>query len=1355
MQKKPILLLLPLLLAWSAGRAQQFRMQSLTVADGLSQGYISCLYQDRRGFIWIGTFDGLNRYDGYRIKSFSSDLTNPWSLRANFVYSIAEDAQGLLWIGTDHGPVVMDPFTERFIHLADIVAGLPDADVAKIIPWPDGRLWISHRQQKTSGICAIRPCAGLARLIREGRTGEITAAVERVRLPDGVTGPTQSLEQIGDTVLTASDAQHRLLRIDPATLIAHAADPRQWPYQRVGNYGALLYREKSKGVIFLPAEVPQNQVNNLDRWSEFIQLPDGQRILFRAGENTLYRIDTLSSRRKIPGYQHVDFYRQFQPYFKLDKSASYANLVDRAGNLWIGTTGYGVRKISRGSLEFRHYLPNTSFYNFTLLPDGRIWPGIYRPTNVLNPKTGQSEPAPWQKALPKNTWVYGLLITRTDEWWMTVFQDNRLKILKREQSGNQWLELPTALEAYKDIPAPMMEDRHGNVWIAANGGQLLRIRPGSLQAETWNLAPYFNIQPAEKYLRSTAMAEDAGGNIWIGYNRGIIRMERPGGMPVFEVYRNTAAASVLFSSEWILSLYPDPKRPDILWAGTRGGGLNRFDVRRRKAEYYTEKDGLPNNVVYGILPDSAGHLWLSTNRGLSRFNPSSGQFTNFYGPGSALNTEFNTASYKRLPSGELAFGSTEGLFILRPGPTKAPMRTGVVALTHMEINGVPLNPAEEDKRLKVTTDNNYSLQLPFNENNLILEFAALQTSDPAAALYRYRVVGLNNNWISTGQQRTVNLAAIPPGNYELELQTTLPGESWEKAPVTCIGLQVAPPWHRSWPAYLCYCILALLLFRGYIRLDRKRVELNHAVDMSVKEMERLKSLDDFKNRFFAYITHEFKTPLTIILGIAERLAREKQDTPGAVYTEDIIRQGRSMLELVDQMVDITRQQEQTLRLQWRRGNLIQYLRYLVESFRPLTDFRDIRLAYVPDNTDLVMDYDPLRLKYVINNLLSNAVRHTKPGGSIRVRVEQPEAAQVRLEVSDTGAGIAPENLPRIFERYFQAAAGAQDGQHFGLGLAFVRDIVQSFNGSIQVQSQPGVGTTFTITLPITQNAPVVEHPNEAYTLQPLREAVSPSGDTAAATLPQLLVVEDNPVIASYLQLCLRPYFRLSFAADGETGWKHAMEQLPDLILTDVMLPGMDGIELTGRLKAHDLTAHIPVVILSARSELADRLSGHQQGADAYLAKPFNEQELILVLQNLYGLQRRWLERYAAAQTVEALVPGYSQTGEAAVQPDGFMEKLYAKFEKHYPEETYDLAQLCRDLEISKSQLQRKLAAVSDQSAMQLLRWYRLKKAYDILLQDPDQNVKEICFQVGFKDPSHFSRLFTKVFHVPPSEVKRQ
>lgn len=1341
-----------------------YQMESITVADGLSQGFIHAIFEDSRGYKWVGTFNGLNRYDGYQVKRFLPDNSTKWSIKANYIYCITEDEYGLLWLGTDKGLVVMDPYSERFVHLADIDPRFPVNDVV----WIDiraGRIWISGllkmiASNVQSQIYTISSIPELAHLIRKNKLSSSIFNLQFINIPPDFKGPAiwVHVPNSKNSDILFIDQLDQLGKINPITLQATIADPRLIDYPHWGRYGLLYYAKEKTGRVF---EIPEDTKSKckIKCLAEFIHPSSQMPLFYFLGNPELYQLDTATISKITIAQDFNTVLRQYKPFFTSDQPISTSSIIDRNENIWLGTIGFGVRKLSPQKVIFKQYLSKIGPYNFNILPDGWVWLGRDFPFKVFNPYTSEEKLAPWGYWNGKNNRIFNLLISRSGDWWLPNSRNDHLFIRKKEHNTGQWKEIPVELPYLDSGTIPIIEDKNANIWISALNGRIARIRPIDNHIDYWAFNADFPQLLQGNLLQSSCIVEDTQGILWLGSNQGLVRIEYPESTPKFTVWHNYGSKGELFKNERITSICPDPNRKHLIWIGTFGGGLHCFDSQKEITEIYNENDGLANNVVYGVLPDAFGYLWLSTNRGISRFDPQNKTFYNLFSDDQKLGGEFNTDAFRLMPSGELAFGGLDGLFLLRPLQEKQNKQANIAAITAIKINGLLLNPAVESPHIHFTNQNEVSLLLPFDKNSITFEFAALQTGNPFSSNFRYRMMGLDEQWINAGTQRTANFTVMPPGQYTLEVQSVNGKEIWENAPITRLFVTISPPWYRSWFAYFCYAGMIAGIFYTYLHYERRYLILKYTENIRRVEIERLKSLDDFKNRFFGSISHEFKTPLTIILGHAKRLTTNNAQKDISQHAEAILHQGQNLLEMVTQMVDVTKLDNENIQLNEEKGNISDYLRYLVESLKALADFKNIQLEVNSAVPQLEMDFDPLRLKYVINNLLTNAIRHTPSGGMVHVSIQSNQAKQLAIAITDTGEGIAPEELPFIFDRYFQGSSKfKQDEPQFGIGLTFVKDLVTLFGGTVSVMSTVGTGTQFTILLPIKQEALPIKTPFITPVLDNIYQTTPI--DAASKNLPLLLIVEDNPFISKYLRDTLTPYFQLEFAIDGNAGYESALHLVPDLILTDVMMPGMDGYELTHKLKNALPTSHIPIVMLSARSGLSDRIIGQQSGANAYIGKPFNEEELILTLNNLFQLQHRWRERYAhlSAHSTETNAPLPVNIPEQEVttieQTDAFMYRLYAIFEAKHTNEDYDLLQLCTDIEMSKSQLQRKLAALSDQSAMQLLRQFRLQKAYKILLADPSKNVKEVCFEVGFKDASHFSRLFSKTFNIAPSDVKK-
>lgn len=1336
----------------------QVRMESLTVADGLSQGFVTGMIQDWRGFIWMSTFDGLNRYDGYSVRRFSTQPFKPWSLQSSYTTCLYEDVQQLIWIGTHEGLCVFDPLTERFFSLNLSQHGLPANHVTHITGDNRGSIFVRIPMEANPlGLFRLSLPTDFAQRLRHAAAPLEGLRAEPVEAQVPLSYPVWVPECIGDTMLLAVDDNKQVFRFSYADQRLHPFDLRTLPSSPTADHNILW--GKYTGCFFrwrLPDG--RDTVLPLDPNPQAMRMADGKIGVWFTNQGPFLQKKThlpLQSDFKL-GPEHPPFQREFDQLLHpqmlrfgdalLDWRLGFSDvLLDRGDVLWLPTGGWGLRKVNLHQIAFGGLLRGRSIASLRELPDGRLWVRLYNNGSfVMNPATGQAEPAPWGVL-----GLYEVFADSKENCWLIQPRGGNISTFRLsflEKSTGRRVRLTEYLPFLEGVPEKIFEDRNGNIWVAAHQGLLYRFRPGQLKAERFFYAPSATNNPLN--LRSTAIAQDKNGLLWIGTNRGLIRVDSPlAAVPRLSFLKHDPSNLHSLSVDWVTSICQDPLSPDILWLGTRGGGLNRLDTRNNTFSYIgAEVNGLPDNVVYGILPDDDGNLWCSTNRGLCRFNPQRNTFVTYQESDGLLSTEFNANAYLRTRDGRLWFGGVSGLNVFRPSEIKATPRAPQVAITGIRVLGMPRLP-----------DGEAHLSVSFEENNVLFEFAALDFCNPATNRYRHRLVGIDHDWVYDGTVHTANYSALPPGQYKFELQGATADGPWSEQMVV-FHLTVRPPWYRSWLAWLMYVLAAGGAVLAYVRYREKIFRLQHSAELNQRESERLKAFDGVKNQFFANIAHELRTPLTVILGLAQRLRRGEKGDFVAQNAQNIIQQGEHLLDLSNQVLDLAKLESQQLTLHVSNGNVSDFIHDRAQLLAPLAASKGVQLSVDSGAAPQIwMDFDPAQLQKILNNLISNAIRHTPPGGQVWVQTALlNDGRQLHLQVSDTGEGIPPEDLPHIFDRFYQGSQPTQAVGASGIGLTLARDLTQLMGGSISAESPnpvsgSGVGSVFSVLLPITNQAPrMAEMPAQPPTLAP---APAPAASTDKRALPLLLIVEDNAAVLDYLRLCLYPHFRLATATDGNLGIEKALELVPDLVLTDVAMPEKDGFAVASILKNDVRTSHIPIVMLTAKAETADRMEGRRRGANAYLTKPFEEQELLLVLHNLLHLRQQWKHRYAplSAQPSSSLdLAGHAP--EDVRMEDEFMQKLYAVFEANYPDDGFNLERLCLLMGMSSSQLDRKLRVLSDQSPMQMLRTFRLQKARALLQADPNRSVKDVCFRTGFKNPSHFSRAFSEAFGVPPSEV---
>jgi signal transduction histidine kinase/CheY-like chemotaxis protein len=628
--------------------------------------------------------------------------------------------------------------------------------------------------------------------------------------------------------------------------------------------------------------------------------------------------------------------------------------------------------------------------------------------------------------------------------------------------------------------------------------------------------------------------------------------------------------------------------------------------------------------------------------------------------------------------------------------------------------------------------------LKHHQNSIAINYGACEYHLPDEIQFAYRLEGYDREWQNVGNARTATFTKLPPGRYKFVLKCANSHDVWSEA-FAPIYITILPPWYWAWYSKSLYLLLLAGLLYGFYRFQLQR-------RLAQVEARRLRELDEVKNRLYTNITHEFRTPLTVILGMADKIEEApRQWLREGVKT--IRRNGRSLLRLVNQMLDLARLEGGALPLAMIQGDINVHLKTLMELYRSYADSKSIRMQFVTAPQQIVMDYDPDKIGDIVSNLLSNALKFTPAGGEVRLwagLLKLGGVVNLELRVSDTGPGIAPDKLPHIFERFYQADNSAtRRGEGTGIGLALTHELVKLLGGDIKAQSEPGQGAAFIVRLPIRNTAPMHQAP-------PLMESVAvdipvPSRspeERSASKLPLVLIVEDNPDVTALLVASLKSKYRVETAANGREGIERALESVPDVIISDVMMPEMDGFELCHTLKGDLRTSHIPIVLLTARADMDSRLEGLEMGADAYLAKPFDHRELEVSLRKSMELRRRLRQRYASGSVPAGPAPA------AFNQDDEFVRQLQALLQAHYSNRVFSAKGIEKGLFMSSTQLRRKMKTVLNATPQKYLRSYRLKQAIP-LLETTDQNILAIAIATGFSDQANFTHAFTKEFGMPP------
>lgn len=806
-------------------------------------------------------------------------------------------------------------------------------------------------------------------------------------------------------------------------------------------------------------------------------------------------------------------------------------------------------------------------------------------------------------------------------------------------------------------------------------------------------------------------------------------------------------------------LHSDPN--GLVWIGT-DNGFFRFDNQTGETKAFTINDGLSNNAVFTILSEGDSCLWLGTQTGLSRFNKRTETFINFYKEDGIAHNEFNRSSAYLAKNGKMYFGGTQGVTAFFP---KDVMQKYQNSLKAGKLSLVSFSKSDVKNDTTIISSfhpRNHTVNIYHENRSFQFEFALTNYQNIDKIKYSYQLEGYDEVWSKPSSTNLVPFNnSLPAGQYTFRVKALNSRGQWHPNHLA-VQVIIHPPWWMTKMAYSLYFLLLILIGASIFYFLKKRLELQNHLQIEKQEAIRLKELDTFKSRLFTNLTHEFRTPLTVILGMTKQLI-EKNPSMEVIKTSEIIeRNGENLLRLVNQLLDLSKLEDRSFKLNLQNSNIIPFLRYVTESFQSFANGKNLRLSFFSTIKTLNMDYDPEQVTQVITNLISNALKFTKSGGEINVELVRENDFLI-ISVSDTGIGIPKENLDNIFDRFYQvddSTTRANEGT--GIGLAHSVELVKLMEGQISVDSDLGKGSTFKVQLKIHQNAKPKEFSeilsDQHDFIKPINlSSLNDQPDNVTSTpvnngeqLPQILIIEDNVDVIHYLKTCLENLYQISIALNGKIGIEKALESIPDIIISDVMMPEKDGYEVCNTLKNDERTSHIPIILITAKADVASKIEGLSRGADAYLPKPFDRKELLVRLAKMVEKNKKLIAYFSKSSLPKN---ERKEMNEVIEIEDVFVQKIKKIIEENYTKEDFGLPQLCQKIGMSRSQLFRKMKALTAKAPSEYIRSFRLQKA-KTLLETNDFNVSEVAYEVGFKDPSYFSKLFQKEFGELPRATRK-
>ncbi|MCC6410682.1 MAG: helix-turn-helix domain-containing protein [Saprospiraceae bacterium] len=1310
-------------------------VERFSVEQGLADRNINCLTKDKQGFLWVGTYNGLSRFDGYSFLNFDSRPGNPNSVHSNKIERIVVDRSGNLLVGygapTHWVFDVLNPLTRERTPL--IIQNTTDKYLY-CFKAADGSVYFFFPDDKKGKLYRFDEKTGRADKQFEFPFQPFTNnnSVTALQASDGTFWFTQSqflvhTDAQGTIIHTFSTRQIAGGKIDHVIeSLVQTTDGNLW----IGMQEAgVFFWEKGSFKPFgtLPRAaflLAADRVGNLLAYQNEPNNPLQQCFLVTSDG----RVSDYSAMYKHQSVVDQVYADDFRVWFVAGNSMGFNKFQVRPerfktylskdlGNAPYGISSRGICKVGPHTIyivtEYEGLFEVDTRTGKTVrtgdqAPQLRLLNHLILGRNMLN----QGDSVLWIcggegvvryhpgkkvcryfKPIVNEAW--GIVFGKKDLLWMLMRHEGLTSLNTKTGVFTPYRNHDGSNPLLGDLPNCILTGKDGALWIGSSLYGLMRIDPEKHESRMYSAHP----------------GDPAG-----------------------------------FLSNQVACMYETQN--GLFWVGTLNAGLHLFDpISGKVLAVYTQEDGLCNSSVVGILPDGRGNFWISTLNGLSFFNPKEKTFHNYSTADGLSHNEFNRHSYHLDPvEKRFYFGGMNGVnaFVeadLKQEAYHAPLL--VSELSHQ---------TRGDRPVVINTGigNGTTVTLEPGNTFLQLRLALVDYAFPPGNQFAYNLEGLDGQWNNLGANRDLRINYLPAGNYTLRLRGADSRGNWSSEELS-IKIVVKQFWYLQWWARMFYAVFFATAGFYFYRFEFKR-------RIAEKETHRLHELDVFKSRLFTNISHEFRTPLTVILGTTDHLIRENQQKiqHSTSSFSMVRRNGERLLLLVNQILDLAKLESNTLKLDNIQADVLPYIRYIVESLNSLAGSQNVKLLFESPEKAMVMDYDPERLLQIVNNLLTNAIKYTPAGGNVALQVsmvqdEGAKTTQCRLVITDNGAGIPAGDLPFIFDRFYQAnnLEKANTGGT-GIGLALTKELVQLMGGQINVESEEGKGSRFVVTLPITRSAPT-----RLATLDPVKkvEDVSARVDQKSQEeLPALLLIEDNPDVVEYLISCLQESYRIDVAFNGDAGISKALETVPDLIVSDVMMPGKDGFEVCDVLKNDVRTSHIPLVLLTARADVESRLAGLRRGADAYLAKPFLRAELLVTLENLLTLRRNVQLKFAEWYVASNGNAGEKQDDSPElIQEHTFVQQVRKVVEDNMANASFTVEKLCQLLAMSQPQLHRKLTALTGKNATQFIRSIRLARA-KVLLEQKEKTVSEVAYEVGFDDPKYFSRVFSETFGIPPSKV---
>lgn len=1427
------------------------QVKHFSVSDGLAQGVVMSILQDQKGLIWLSTWNGLNKFDGYTFKTYKTSQESKYTFGSNRMGTISESKYGDIWCPTYDGQACLfDVETETFIDvLQPIELSTKQTNyVTRIYSLEKGIAWI---------LCEN----GYAFRVDE----------QLCKKGEGITLYATSNHNLkGDQIFNVyqdSEEDEWILTDKGVSIIGKKTLDTDFPFQFITQIKETIfliaendklakYDFHTKKLKFVDIPYPHDKINNVTTiGKDMLALgTDNGLILYSIPKNSFQQIDIRTATQasnyvesvyqdrqediwifsKDPGIIHLNLATNekehlFTPKDEIIKHGRKSRKLifeDKAGNLWLLPTEGNFCYYDRKDKALKPLLtdinnPKSIFSplvrSYTLDNQGNCWFATARGVEKLcffpqsyqfNLTDYEAETRAFLKDSNKRLW--------------TASKSNYIQIYAPDGSLEGYLSkqgnITKEKQAFFNGVYSILEDKDGNIWLGTKDIGLFQLRVAGVNPKTGinhYSIHHFEHQPNDPYSLSSnsiyAIFQDSRNNIWVGCYGGGLNLltqnkegktsfihsnnelrnypiaygmkvrniaEAPGGVILvgttnglltfsnnferleeIKFYRNIRRPGERnsLSANDIMHIYTDKNKATYVISFT--GGVNKVispNLLNENIQFknYDKNNGLASDLALSMIEDAQNQLWVVSEIALSKFDPAKETFENY--ELSSIYQEFNFS--EALPiinaRNQIVLGTDKGFLEVSSEKMRKSSYVPPIVFTGLKIQG---------HSTAHSIDNLKEIELEPSQRNVTFQFAALDYVNPKGILYAYRLQGLEEEWNEADNNRSASYINLPAGKYQLQIKSTNSDGVWVDN-VRTLSIHVLPTFWETYWAWLLYFILFILFTASIVYVLFYIYRLRHRVDME-------QQLANIKLRFFTDISHELRTPLTLISSPVTEVLENEPLSPSAREHLTLVHQNTErMLRLMNQILDFRKIQNQKMKLLIEETDLIPLLQKVMSSFKLIAEEKNINYQLTSTIQSVYSWVDRDKFEKIFFNLLSNAFKYTPADKSITVSITTKEKI-VEIEVADEGIGIAVEKQHSLFQRFESLVKQNILQPSSGIGLSLVKEMVEMHHGSIAVNSQPGVGSRFTVSLPLQREifeedvqVEFILNDSQSSTPHPVdsmkaSEEVEEKEDTESHSDGfSILVVEDNEELKAFLKNILSDNYTVITASNGEEGLQHAVNDLPDLIISDVMMPVMDGLEMIRQIKENNTICHIPIIVLSAKASLDDRIAGLEHGIDDYITKPFSatylKTRIASLLRQRKALQEIYMNRLMEGKTApspDTLTPSQPQITPYDEQ---FMEKVMAYMEEQMDNAELTIDEFAEQLMLSRTIFYRKLKSIIGLTPVDFIREIRIKRAVQLIDSD-EYNFSQVAYMTGFNDPKYFSKCFKKVIGITPSEYKER